>query len=434
MLRIRRIQLGEPPLHRRERHLALRDDARRRRCDRTLRRRCDARLPGDGRLLQHLRQREPQPRARGLRHDLDAQQRVAAQLEEVVRHADSLDAQHARPDLGQRALGRATAARRARAIAPHDRAADPAAHDGPPSRCSTAAAPPARRTRRAPCAPAASRAGTHAASTRQASLPRRPDTRPVAARRPRPCARPRRSRAPMHAASSAVSISPSSIRKPRIFTWKSSRPRYSTVAVGEPARQVARAIHPGVRSFLDRRERIVHEPLRRQLAAGCDSRSPTCTPARYSSPGTPIGTSCAAPVEHVEPRVRDRPPDRHHRRRRRARRARPLAHVHRALRRPVQVVQLAPRAPCGSTPPRDPAAAPPRSPSPRAATRSAASPTCPRARRRRHAASRARSDSTVTPCALDHVGEIRRIRDARPGAPCTSFAPVSSGQKNSHTD
>ena len=40
-----------------------------------------------------------------------------------------------------------------------------------------------------------------------------------------------------------ASISPSSMRKPRILTWPSARPRYSIVPVGAPADQVAGAVH-----------------------------------------------------------------------------------------------------------------------------------------------------------------------------------------------
>ena len=61
---------------------------------------------------------------------------------------------------------------------------------------------------------------------------------------------------------SAASISPSSMRKPRILTWWSSRPRNSSVAVGPPARQVAGAVEPRPRRA---RERIGHEALGGQV-------------------------------------------------------------------------------------------------------------------------------------------------------------------------
>ena len=63
--------------------------------------------------------------------------------------------------------------------------------------------------------------------------------------------------------SSAASISPGSMRKPRSFTCASARPRKSSTPSRTPARQVAGAVHPAAR----RPERIGHEPLRRQPRA-----------------------------------------------------------------------------------------------------------------------------------------------------------------------
>ena len=68
---------------------------------------------------------------------------------------------------------------------------------------------------------------------------------------------------PAGAAASAASISPSSIRKPRIFTWSSIRPRYSSSPFSSRrARSPVRYSRAPAR-----RERVRHEPLRRQLGA-----------------------------------------------------------------------------------------------------------------------------------------------------------------------
>ena len=82
---------------------------------------------------------------------------------------------------------------------------------------------------------------------------------PVARRRPRappppPRARPACSR-------SAASISPSSMRKPRIFTWWSTRPRNSSCPSAQPPRPVARAVQPRAGSPNGSGD----EALRRQL-------------------------------------------------------------------------------------------------------------------------------------------------------------------------
>ena len=60
---------------------------------------------------------------------------------------------------------------------------------------------------------------------------------------------------------SRASISPSSMRKPRTFTWSSRRPRNSERPVRPPAHQVARAVQPRARLAA---ERVGDEALRRQ--------------------------------------------------------------------------------------------------------------------------------------------------------------------------
>ena len=179
---------------------------------------------------------------------------------------------------------------------------------------SRAPAAPAGRACRSASA-AARRARTNAAGTmysgsalaevlaqrRQASAHGR--RRPGPRRRPAACPRagPRapRTTALRHpgAPASTDSISPSSIRKPRTFTWSSARPRNSSSPSARPPHQVAGAVHPRP----GRPERVGHEPLRGQarpaeVAAGQPrtgdvqlTRPPRPAPARSARPARTPG-------------------------------------------------------------------------------------------------------------------------------------------------
>ena len=59
-------------------------------------------------MLEELPGSEPQTCLVGSGDDLDGEDRIAAQLEEVVVDADLLDAQHLAPDSGQRFLCRSS--------------------------------------------------------------------------------------------------------------------------------------------------------------------------------------------------------------------------------------------------------------------------------------------------------------------------------------
>ena len=170
----------------------------------------------------------------------------------------------------------------------------PAAPCGPASRSASAAAPPAAHTPPAPCTPAAAREQVLAQRLR-ASTPRRHHVvrhQPLLARHvlarhaPPPRALPACCR-------SRASISPSSIRKPRIFTWKSIAPQelHRPVRRHRPRSPVRYSRAPRFR-----RERIGHEPLRRQLRpVQVAARHPA--PRRCSSsPGTPTGAGCPSAV------------------------------------------------------------------------------------------------------------------------------------------
>ena len=74
---------------------------------------------------------------------------------------------------------------------------------------------------------------------------------------------------------SAASISPSSMRKPRTFTWWSTRPRNSRSPSAQPAGEVAGAVQPRAGPAA---ERVGHEPLGGQVRAGRGSRGPAPAP------------------------------------------------------------------------------------------------------------------------------------------------------------
>ena len=112
---------------------------------------------------------------------------------------------------------------------------------------------------------------------------------------------------------STASISPGSMRKPRIFTWSSARPRNSSSPSGAPARQVAGAVHPAA----GRPERVGHEPLRRQPGRSqIAARQPGAGDVQLAGHAGRHRLQAARPARR--PGVRQRPADRR-------RRAGPLA-------------------------------------------------------------------------------------------------------------
>ncbi|KGD32207.1 ATP-dependent Clp protease adaptor ClpS domain protein [Burkholderia pseudomallei] len=91
------------------------------------------------------------------------------------------------------------------------------------------------------------------------------------------------SRTPVTFANCA-SISPNSIRKPRIFTWKSFRPRYSRLpSVRQRARSPVLYSRPPATNG---------SSMNRSRVSSGRFKYPRATPAppTYSSPVTPIGT------------------------------------------------------------------------------------------------------------------------------------------------
>ena len=197
---------------------------------------------------------------------------------------DPLDAEHLGPDRRQRLLGRGCAARGVRAASGARSGAGSARRSSLPFGVSGSALQQHERRRhhvlgqRSRAGAPRSDAGVGARAV--GAPPRRP---PAACRRARPRARPRPPRARRDARGSAASISPSSMRKPRSFTWGRRGPRNSSSPSG---RQRARS---PVR-YSRRPARPRTGPGRsapRSAPAGPGSRAPARRPPMYSSPATP---------------------------------------------------------------------------------------------------------------------------------------------------
>ena len=141
--------------------------------------------------------------------------------------------------------------------------------------------------------------------------------RPPAGGPPGPSSRGRRPPplAPRDGSASAASISPGSIRKPRIFTWSSIRPEELDPP---PGRRSARGRRSG-RGALPRppgsANGLGHEALGGQLRPA-EIAAGEAVAATQSSPGTPTGTG-ASRGRGRRPGVGDRPAERHRAPRRR---------------------------------------------------------------------------------------------------------------------
>ena len=152
-----------------------------------------------------------------------------------------VDAEHLGPDRGQGLLDRPAGRDEVGALGEPGAGRGRAGPCGRPCRWASAAARRGPRTPRAPCTRAAGPGASAAARRRsECPAPRRAGRRRRrgASRRWRRDGPRRRPRARPDGPPSAASISPSSTRKPRIFTWWSTRPRNSSVPSG---RQRARS-------------------------------------------------------------------------------------------------------------------------------------------------------------------------------------------------
>ena len=223
--------------------------------------------------------------------------------------------------------------------------------------------------------------------------------------------------------SSAASISPGSMRKPRSFTCASARPEELQHPVRAPARQVAGAVHPAAR----RPERVGHEPLRRQPGAPeIAARQPRARDVKLARNARRHRLQAA--VQHVNPRVPDRPANRN------VTRAvvadRPSGSRRWPLRSAVQVVELERRAAAAILDRRSSARQRLAAADEHGGCPDSAAP----ARRARNACSiEGTKCSVVTPC-LRIVSTSRAGSRCAPGAASTRRAPVISGQKNSQTE
>ena len=230
---------------------------------------------------------------------------MAAQLEEVVVDADALDAEHFAPDVGDHLLGRRARAARRPAAAPAARA--PAARAGRPCRSGSAAARPARRRRghhvvgqRSARANARRSAGGASSPVDdvgdEASLAAR-----VFARHDHGLAHGRMS--PQHRLDLAELDAEAADLHLVVERGRGTR-------ACRPARQRARSPVRYSRAP-GRRANGSARSARRSAPAGRGSRAPrrrrrcTARPARRRAPAA----SCAS--SDVDPRVGDRPADRH---------------------------------------------------------------------------------------------------------------------------
>ena len=203
------------------------------------------------------------PRRRIRSDQRDRQQRVAAELEEVVVPADPLHAQHLRPDRRQRLLDLAVAAPRSRvAHTASPSGAGSALRSSLPFGVSGSASSAHERRRHHVLrqAPPQVRRAARSAS----APPRRPRTPPAACRPARPRApRPPHRATPALRRSTRLDLAQLDPEAPDLHLVV-VRPRNSSVP---SARQRARSPVRYSRAPPSRRERIGDEALRRQLAA-----------------------------------------------------------------------------------------------------------------------------------------------------------------------
>ena len=101
VMRLGRVQLEEPSLGRQKGQVAGLRFGRSGNDSGHLRHGCQLR---NRLVLEDLLRREADARPLGPRNDLEAEDRITAELEEVVRHANSLEPQHVGPDAGEGCL------------------------------------------------------------------------------------------------------------------------------------------------------------------------------------------------------------------------------------------------------------------------------------------------------------------------------------------
>ena len=216
--------------------------------------------------------------------------------------------------------------------------AAPATPADPACRSATAATPPPPPVPTAPYSPAALR--SHAAAERRQRLFRHVCGRHhhATSRLSSPTARASTTASrTAGCVASTASISPHSMRKPRIFTCWSLRPgtRCRRSPDNAPRRRCGTSARPA------RTDRSRSAPP--SVQAGSGSPAPPA-PRRYTARPPPQRHRLPVIVQQIDKRVGDRPPDRH-RHPVRLPRTVPGGNVHRRLRRPIQVMQLRLRQP-----------------------------------------------------------------------------------------
>ena len=296
VLRRRKSTRHEPALNRREWHKH--PGRRHHRCRGALQRMAGKRR--NRLMINQLLRRDSQTRSLGTSDDLKAANRIAAELEEVVVHAEGLDPQHVAPDFA-RSFRWASAARRGARAARHVASgAGSAARSSLP--LGVSGKPSSHTTPRAPCSRGAASAG-------RCQLAERGPARRRAARDTRP----------------AAGASLAAGHDHRLATPRVRRARFDLAELdaeaadlhlvidpaqelqrplGPPPREIAGAIQPRAR----RAEGIGDEPVRRQCRpaqiAAPEARRRRCTAPRPRPTGTGRDR-----IEDVELRIGNRPAD-----------------------------------------------------------------------------------------------------------------------------
>ena len=264
--------------------------------------------PRDGRRLEQAADRDLDIQAGADAADQPRrQQRMTAELEEVVVDADPLDApaprQTARtaPPPAACAAARRTAAASSSGAGSARRSSLPFGVSGKPLQHHDRRRHHVVRQARAP---ACARSAAASSACIRAPPPHRP---PAACRRAHPRARSPPPAPPPACRISAASISPGSIRNPRSFTCASARPRNSstpsarqrarspvryirlpasTIRVGhEPLRRQPRATQIAARQPRPRNVKLPRNPSRHRLQARRPARKPACSRSDGRSDG-----------------------------------------------------------------------------------------------------------------------------------------------------
>ena len=210
-------------------------------------------------MLKHRTRRDHKTGLPRPAHQLDRDDAVAPKRKEVV--VDARPAPRPEPQHKARTGSPPAASAAPRRAARTADAPAQAAPDGRACRSASAATAPAPQSQTAPCSPAAAHPDARAAPTHpDHARPPQPHSPPAAAPAATSCRATTAACDTPPCRSSAASISPGSIRKPRSFSCWSARPtNSSTPSERHRARSPLRYIRLPATAM-----RVRHKPLRRQ--------------------------------------------------------------------------------------------------------------------------------------------------------------------------